>query len=300
MRNAYRLIMAFSLAAGSLPVAAWVPVDCGARMPEVASFVSGKNAQEIQNQWATHLRMVHEAKPGDTNYAPHPEPKTPDEVIEDFLYVYFQKLFDEGPAELDPGERAIYKGLQGDDLDLRVERVENWSVSRCDPDHEMPFFHLVRLFDAEGEELARATVLPSGLLGEYAQVTSVASRGLVPPSDVAGEVFQMLGRKLPAHRAQYATIDGLPLHCGRLTPCTVFEAEGSTWILDRAALLFEVSPHARHVSVTQVHAKGWRGMQATLEPGARRPALVSEGFGWVEARQVAEDPEMARVQGMKR
>ncbi len=298
MRNAYRLIVAILLTTGSLPVAAWVPVDCGARMAEVASLVGGNSPQEVQNQWANHLRMVHEAKPGDTYYAPHPEPKTTDEVIDDFLYVYFQKLFDNGPAELNPGEQAIYEGLQENHLGLRVDRVENWSVTRCDPAHEMPFYHLVRLFNPQGEEVARASVLPAGLLGESAQITTVARRGLVAPSDVAGKVARMLGRKLPAHRAQYAAIDGLPLHCGRLTPCTVFEGEGSTWILDRAVLLYEVASDARRVSVTQVRAKGWRGMQATLEPGTRQPALVSEGFGWVEARLAAEDPELAQLQGI--
>ena len=299
MRNLYGLFTALLLAIAPLPAVAWVPIDCGARMAEIATLLGNKTADQVRDGWASHLRLVREAKPGDTNYAPYPEPKTSKEVIEDFRYVYLQKLFDKGPAKNDTKEQTIYQGLQNGTLDLRVERVENWSISRCDPAHETPFFHLVRIFDKAGTELARATVLPSGLMGEYAQITPAATRGLVAPAHLGGTINRMLGRPLPPHRAQLAAVDGLPLHCGRLTPCTVFESGGSTWILDRAALLFEIKPDAHRVSVTQTRAKGWRAMQAAIDPEAEQLVLVSEGFGWAEARLAAKDDEVARLEGMK-
>ncbi len=299
MRNTYGLVTVLLIVAGSLPASAWVPVDCEARMAEIATILGNKTPEQVRDGWASHLRTVREAKPGDTNYAPYPDPKTSKEVVEDFRYVYLQKLFDKGPDKNDAQEQAIYEGLQNGTLDLRVDRVENWSISRCDPAHEMPFFHLVRIFDRVGKELARATILHSGLMGEYAQITPAAIRGLVEPADLSSVVHGMLGRLLAARRVEFAAVDGLPLHCGRLTPCTVFKAEGSAWILDRAALLFEIKPEAHRVSVTQTRAQGWQAMQTALDPQAQKLALVSEGFSWAEASLVAKDDEVARLQGMK-
>ncbi len=299
MRNTYATVTVLLLLAGALPTSAWVPVDCEAQMAEIATILGNKTPEQIRDGWASHLRMVREAKPGDTNYAPYPEPKSAKDVIEDFRYVYLQKLYDKGPDKNDSVERDIYQGLLDRSLNLHVERVENWSITRCSPARQKPFFHLVRIFDTAGTELARATILPSGLMGEYAQITPMATRGLVPPAELDGAVRRMLGRTMPTKQAQYAAIEGLPLRCGPLFPCTVFKSQGSTWILDRAALLFEVEPQAQRVSVSQTRTKGWRTMQATLDPGTQQPALITEGFGWIEARLVAKDEEFARLQGIK-
>jgi len=273
------------------------PVDCSDRMDEIAQIVGVEGSAQLRAQWAKHRHFVLHDKPGGSYYAPQPYPKAEDAVLENFRYAYFQKLFDQGPDRLEEPERSIYVGLEEGTIIGVVSKVENWSLSRCSPSRPVPFYHLVRLFSSGGKELARATVMPSGLLGEYAQVTDVASRAWTSFESIEGRVEKMLGRPLRVRRARNVAIDGLPLHCGPLTPCAVFEAEGSTWILDRGALLFEVGPDARRESVLD-HRERVRREGAAAQAASWSTPLVTLGFQWVEVALIAEDAELAKLQGL--
>lgn len=293
--TAFTLVM---LLCSLAPAGASGPVECEDRLQDIAQILDASSVQEVRQQWAQHDRLVQEAEPGTAYYAPHPFPKSPDEVVADFRYAYFEKLFDNAPSTLDSGERFIYQGLRSGIVKETVTRVENWSLSRCSPSRKVPFYHLVRLFDAEGEELARASILPSGLMGRYTQVTRVGGQALPDLSELPARVERLIGRSMKVDRSRYAAIDGLPLHCGPLVPCAVFEALGSTWILDRSALLFEIRPDARRQSVVS-HRKQQRAAGlAALGPALEERVQVTRGFEWVEARLVGRDDEMARIQGL--
>lgn len=274
------------------------PVDCSDRIWEIRELLDGRTGEEVREEWAKHAQLIREAKPGTSYYAPHAFPKSDEEVVQDFRYVYFEKLFDQGAAALEPSERAIYEGLEAGTIQVSVVRVENWGISRCSDRGRTAFFHLVRLHDPEGQEVARGTILPTGLLGQYGQITEVGARALPELRDLPERVAKFVVEPLKVERARYAAIDGLPLPCGPLLPCAVFEANGSTWILDRSALLFRLGSEASRLSVkdyrTQQAARGLRPLGSTI--GER--AWITTGFEWRQAELVARDEEMAKIQGV--
>ena len=273
-------------------------VDCEERADEIAALSGATDGDAVRDGWSRHDRLVRDARPGTAYYAPRPFPTSPEAIEENFRYAYFEKLFDGGPESLEPSERLIYEGLLGGTVELRIERVENWQLTRCSARRESPYLHLIRLFGPDGQELARASIHPTGLVGRYAQVTSIGSRALPDLDRVAERVRAMSGRALKPRHARYASIDGLPLHCGPLVPCVVFEAEGSQWVLDRSAFLFEIQPQARRVSVSQRRAEGRDAGLRPLGPRLEEATMITRGFEWVEARLVARDEAMAKMQGV--
>ena len=288
----------FLLVLAHAPVTAQTLTTCDDRIDEVSKLAGLPDSQALRAQWAKHRLLVRRAEPGTALYAPHPFPKSDKEIEEDFRYAYFEKLFDGGRDTLGKGELSIYDGLRAGTVEIRIARVENWRLSRCSPNRNVPFFHLIRLFDASGRELARGSILPTGLLGRYVQVSAIGAAA-VPHLDVISErVEKMLGRPLKVKQARYATIDGLPLHCGPLVPCVVFEAGKSSYVLDRSALLYEISTDARRVSVTdrraEIAAAGLQPLGRVIE----ERTLVTRGFEWLEARLIARDDESAAAQGL--
>ena len=61
---------------------------------------------------------------------PYPDPQTPRQVVEDFLHGYFH-LFHRSPPNGEPEELETYRALQRGLARFEVERVENWTPSRC-------------------------------------------------------------------------------------------------------------------------------------------------------------------------
>ena len=282
------------------PADASGPIECEDRVQEIVQILGGPDAQEVRQRWERHDLLVRQAEPGTALYAPHPFPKSPEEVVADFRYAYFEVLFDKGPAALEPTEQQIYEGLRSGTVKPTVVQVENWGLSRCSPERKVPFYHLVRLVDAEGRELARASILPTGLMGRYTQISEVGARALPGLDELPARVEGLLGNPLKVDRARYAAIDGLPLHCGPLVPCTVFESTGSTWILDRSALLYEVRSDAPRQSISS-HRDAQRNEGfAPLGASVQEKTLITRGFEWVEADLVARDDEMAQLQGLPR
>jgi len=288
---------AFLLIVTAAPAPAQRPVGCEERMSEIAQILKKSEAQ-IRARWASHRRFVLTAEPGEAYYAPRPYPRNRQEILEDFRYAYFERLFDQGPDQLDPRERSIYQGLNKGALSLEIERVENWTTSRCSPARPVGYYHLIRIFQPDGEELARATILPTGLLGQYAQVNDIATHAFVTTDEAATRVRQMLGRTVNPKDTRYAALDGLPLRCDEILPCTVFQAEGRTWILDRGALLYQILDAPRRVSVSELRAQDRTAGPRPLGPSSVEAPLVTQGFSWVEATLVAKDEERARSQGM--
>jgi len=280
------------------PAGASGPVECDDRIQEIVQLLDAPSPQAVRRQWNQHDRFVREAEPGTAYYAPHPFPRGLEEIASDFRYAYFEKLFDKDPSRLKPKERFIYRGLQSGTVKLTAVRVENWSLSRCGSFRRVPFYHLVRLFDEEGHELARASILPTGLMGRYTQISEVGARALPDLQALPTRVEGLLGKPLKVARPHYAAIDGLPLHCGPLIPCAVFETNGSTWILDRSALLFEVRPEAPRRSVVSHREQQKVAGLRTLGPVLEDRTFVTRGFEWVQADLVARDDEMARMQGL--
>lgn len=285
--------------ASSAPAAPWVPNDCEGSLQEIA-HVLGQEEKEVRARWNELRRLVTQAKTGDAYYAPRPYPRTRNEILADFRYAYFERLHDGGPKGLDKQERSIYEGLKAGSARLTIDRVENWDTSRCSPSRAAPYFHLIRIFDSGGGEMARAALHVTGLLGQYAQVTEVGTRAFTAIEETPERASRMLGQPLSPREIQYAAMDGLPVGCDALLPCTVFEAEGSVWVIAAGALLYEIPASARRLTVSEVRRQA--AEERTLKPLGTVTvdrALVTQGFGWAEATLVGVDEELAELQGIE-
>lgn len=282
------LIFALSLLVGDLSAhAAWVPVDCKDRIGEVRRLHREYGTADIELAWQNYEAAVRRSRPGSPLYTPFPFPKTAAEIVANFKYAYFERLFEGTPWEKLPArEQPVYKALKENQLRVEIVRVENWKLSRCTGVRPVPYLHLLRFFDPTGREVARSTQHFTGLMGLYQNLSRPA-----PYLPSLGELETFLqskfGRTLHAEQAQYVSVSGLP-DCADHRPCVAFKSEGTLYLIDGGRLLYEVGPAAPRKSVLTLRneqvAAGLPGLRR-LGPELDTP-MVTLGFEWTQARLV--------------
>lgn len=284
--KALPILYAFFAAAPCL-AQPWVPVSCEDRAAEVEAL-SGDRGESVRARWQRFEAEVRAQRRGSGVYAPRPYPRNKSEVLEDFHHVVEKVIVGETPLDdLRPGQRRLVTALRSGDLKTEIVRVENWSPTRCSPARPKPYYHLLRLYDGDGE-LGRCALHDTGLLAEcgYRTAGSPAEAGseLPPREGLADHLRRDLDLELPVVRPQYVTTEGLPF-CSVITPCIAFRSGGSRYLLLRNQILYELDL-ARMVSETKRRQRLREvGLRRLGEHDLESPEL-SVGFGWVLARRV--------------
>jgi hypothetical protein len=266
--------------------AGWVPVDCKDRPLEVQTL-HGKGAADLENIRQSYRAAVLKAKPRSPLYALHPYPKTQEEIIENFRYAYFDRLFAGKSLEsLPERERPIYKALKEGKLRVEVLRVENWDFSRCTGESPSPFYYLLRLFDpATGREVARSKQYGTGHMAIYRHASPESEKPLPALAEVPAVLRSRFSFLLPAEQPQYVMAAGLP-HCWDDAPCIAFKSQGKLYLLDGGELLYEIAPGAPRTSIPARRDQQIReGLQPLGVKDIDTP-MVTLGFEWARARLV--------------
>ncbi len=277
----------FTLLAIATPSQGWVPVDCRDRAQEIRQLDKGSKKPDLETVRQEYQDKVRSAKPGSPLYIPHPFPRTLTEMVSNFKYAYFERLFSGIPLEkLPERERTIFKALKEDRLRVEAVRVEDWTLSRCSKMVPTPYFFLLRFFDPEnGQEVARSTQNFAGIMGMYRQEGKPLE--LPALSSVASILRTRFGREMRTEQAQYVRVSGLP-YCDDHSPCIAFKSEARIYLLDAGKLLYEVAPDAPRKSVLarreQALQEGLRGL-TRLGAQSSNPEITL-GFEWVAARLV--------------
>lgn len=267
----------------------WVPVDCSSRMNEIQQLWRLSEIEgEVQAEWKKRLDRISAAEAGSVQFIPKPFPKSRDQILENFRYFYFDKLFDQAPGSLPESEKAIYRGLQEQTVEIRTARVVNWGLSRCDGAVPAPYFHLLRLYDRKtGRELSRFVLKHTGMMAVYGHVTPLAESEMPDLSSLGTLLRDRFGFTGRIERPQYVTADGLPFPCSSKLPCISFQSGGQTYLLGRGAHLYEIGQSAARKSVLRRRQElAEAGLQALGRQEVEKP-FVTIGFEWVQARRVA-------------
>lgn len=288
-------LLSFGFAFPAVAGPPWVPVGCKEKPEELREWRLDVGIPA--SAWERYRQAVREARPGDSVFAPHPYPVQREDIVEDFLYGYFEVFF-RNPDAMELEERPIYDSLKAGTIRFEVERVENWGVSRCGSDRFVSHYHLLRLFDQVGREVSRAVLPPSGLLARYGRLEA-SGRTFPEPKATRSILRDRYGLDLIPSDAQLVTVDGLPSPCRPENPCLAFRTQGRVWLMENGWFsngLYEVLPDSRRLSMP-----AWRKQQAQrgLRLGVvdRERPLVSIGFEWAEARRVAEERVASAEEG---
>lgn len=285
--NRITALFAFALFIHTATYAAWVPVDCKDRAAEV-QFLHKMSVADLEKIRQNYRAAVLKAKARSPLYAPHPYPKTREEIIANFRYAYFDRLFaGKSLDKLPERERPIYKALKEDKLRVDVLRVENWDFSRCTGEAPSPFYYLLRFFDpATGKEVARSKQFSTGFMAIYRHA-SEAEPLLSDFGQVPAVLRSRFSLAIPVEQPQYVMAAGLP-HCWDDRPCIAFKSQGKLFLLDGGELLYEIDPGAPRISIL---ARRDQQIREGLQPlGVQEPdtPLVTLGFEWARARLVAK------------
>lgn len=266
---------------------AWVPVDCKDRPLEVQSLHRAIGVADLENIQQSYRAAVLKAKPHSPLYAPHPYPRTREEILENFRYAYFDRLFAGKSLEsLPEGERPIYEALKAGRLRVDVLRIENWDLSRCTGESPTPFYYLLRLFDPQtGKEVARSKQFETGHMAIYRHASSDPRDSLPALAEIPTVLKSRFSRTLPVDQPQYVMAAGLP-YCWDDRPCIAFKSQGKLYLLDGGALLYEIDPGAPRISVMARREQQVREGLQPLGLSEMDAPLVSLGFEWARARRV--------------
>jgi hypothetical protein len=267
--------------------AAWVPVDCKDRPLEVQSLHRTIAVADLEKVRQSYRAAVLKARPGSSLYAPHPYPRTREEIIENFRYAYFDRLFAGKSLETLPErERPIYGDLKEGRLRVDILRIENWDLSRCTGESPSPFYYLLRFFDPKtGREVARSKQFETGHMGIYRHAFLDNERSLPALAEVPAVLRSRFSRVIPVEQVQYVMAAGLP-HCWDDSPCIAFKSQGKLYLLDGGELLYEVDPGAPRTSVMARREQQIREGLQPLGVTEMDAPLVSLGFEWARARRV--------------
>lgn len=254
----------------------WIPVECKARN------------EALRSKFA---RELHEAKRDSHLYVPKPFPRTDAEVVEDFKYGYAQMFKGMEPAQIPQEDWSLYTGIQKNSLAFKIVRVENWAPDRCGG-QQRDFYYLLRISDAaSGQEIARATVNQSGLLGGWgAPPDPAAFEGTPFRSSISPGLREALARVqarfgIKGTRAQYVTTWGTP-QCALPVPCVAFQAGGKSYLfLDDN--LVEFTPQSRGYTRAQMESTRTRRFEISSAIDTEKEWLVSIADDrWVLATRV--------------
>ena len=282
-------ILACLFVALPIPARAWVPVDCVDRADEVNAFRASNGRGPFEREWAAYEERVRTSRKGDPLYVPKPYPKEVSDVAEDFRYAFFERLFPE-PGKLSEGESAVYDAVQSDAVTYSLEIVENWTPSRCDSLRPIRRYLLLRMANAQGQEIARAAIHESGVFGQFAILEGPES-AIADLDSVVTKVHQALRLTLSNQaQLQRVSVEGLPYRCSPIMPCTAFRASGRTYVVDHRDLIYAFAPTAPARTVAQLRTEGRaRGLQP-LNVGHSETPWISVGFGWRQATRVSGQP----------
>lgn len=271
--------------------AAWVPTDCNDKQGELDRFHRDFGRNNIGKSWSDYREAVRKATPESPLYAPHPYPRNDQDVIDNFRYAYFNRLFGRTSLEKLPSSEApVYKALNANALRAEVLKVENWDLSRCTSDHPHPYYNLVRLFDpATGAEIARSEQFDTGLMASYRHVSSKEE-----PLPALGALSTLLhtrfGRALSIEQPQYVMLAGLP-SCGENHPCVAFKSQGEVYLLADGKLLYQLDLTAPRVSIqNRMQQQARAGLQTLGTAELDRP-MITLGFEWGTAKRVAGETQ---------
>lgn len=248
MTNTKRIAVAYGLmwlvASAAM---AWTPSEC---------------AKELHPGWAEHAQRIQTAEPGSPIYAPKPYPKTEAEIIEDFRYGFLLLLGDNDLSDQPAAVKTVFDGLESGDLKFEIDRIENWSLTRCQPTREKAFYHLVRVYLPDGEtEIARGAVNEDGLLGAWQyrpEDEALAlrwSEALRSPKEIQSEVARATA--IRGSQAQWVQTSGT-VRCSLFEPCVALRGKGRTYVVDRLGGIHEVRDEGPRVC-----------RQQATEPAAR-------------------------------
>lgn len=280
------IILCLLVAIDKTPAFAWVPTDCKDKPGELESFHQARGRGNIDKAWADYREAVQKAQPGSPLYAPHPYPRNDQQVIDNFRYAYFERLFrGVAPEKLPPKERPIYNALTANALRVEIIKVENWDLSRCTADRPHPYYNLLRFFDsATGAEIARSEQYDSGLMASYRHISSKES--LPALADLSALLRTRFGRTLPIEQSQYVMMAGLP-SCGERHPCIAFKSQGQIYLVDDGNLLYQVDAAAPRISVKdRKQQQAWEGTRSLGVTEVDAPT-VTLGFEWGKAKRIA-------------
>ena len=270
-------VVSFAVLASAAYSQPWVPSDCGHR---------------FDASWRAFAQAMQEAKPGSPIYAPKPFPKTVAEVIENFKYGYAQMWKRTRWVDLPEDERPFFRAVQNETLALRIERVENWTPTRCLAEHQKDFFYLLYVTDtASGQEVARFTLNQNGLVSGWAVSPSAKDaiaapyRAAVAPKLTAAVASVRSRFGVKADRAQYVTTYGTPMECPVVAPCIALQAGSKSYLL-KGMDLFVLGPPSREHSLSEMNDRIRR--QKIAASLADHESLVSIGAErWTVVRPVS-------------
>ncbi|HTG31799.1 MAG TPA: hypothetical protein VLB76_02620 [Thermoanaerobaculia bacterium] len=285
-------LVSFSISTAA--TAAWVPTDCSDKPGELERFHQALGRNNVGKIWNDYREAVRKATPGSPLYAPHPYPRNDQEVIDNFRYAYFNRLFRETSLEKLPSrEIPIYKALSANALRAEVLKVENWDLSRCTANHPHPYYNLLRFFDpATGVEVARSEQFDTGLMASYRHVSSKEE-----PLPALGALSTLLrtrfNRTIPVEQPQYVMVAGLP-SCGENHPCVAFKSQGQVYLLDDGRILYQIDPTMPRTSVqSRMQQQARAGIQTLGATEFDRP-MITLGFEWGMAQRIAGEAPKTR------
>ena len=286
MKQQHVLMLALSLHTLGWPAyAAWVPVDCKNRIEDVRQLHRELGRPDVEATWQNYVAAVRKSVPGSPVYAPHPFPKTEAEIVANFKYAYFDRLFEGTPWEgLPSREQPVYRALKENRLRIEIVQVEKWGLSRCASERPIPYLYLLRFFDQSGSEVARSTQHFTGLMGVY-QSFSRQAPYLPSLGDLDSFLRSKFGREMHAEQAQYVSVDGLP-DCSDHRPCVAFKSGAMLYLIDGGQLLYEIEPTAPRKSVAAFRAEQAAAGLARLGAIEYDAPMVTLGFEWARARLV--------------
>jgi len=272
----YAATIALTLLAASAAAQPWTPSPCR------GSF---------EDRWSQYARTLREAEPGSPLYVPKPFPRTDAEVLEDFQYAYTKLWSGTRPEKIPADERALFDGVRTNGLAFRIERVENWTPTRCLPERRRDFHFLLHIDDTRtGVEVGRFVLnqdgRPSGWTTRPASAAT-ADKALRRERPRLEAALQKARSRfgVEGSKAQYVATYG-DLGCTLVAPCVAMQSRGASYLL-QGNDLFELGPMSRGLSLDAVNDPARRlAFERMLDPGRER--LVSVGADrWVVARQLA-------------
>jgi len=268
----------FSLAAAS--ASAWVPAECPGTPPK---------------EWAIFEAKMRKAIPSSTIYVPRPFPVKEADIFEDLKQQYFRIWHNTKRADIPEEELPLLEGLEKGTLRYQVEKVVNWTPTRCLPDRPMQFYYLVRIYQENGEEISRYVLHKSGLWSAAQLAPKEAElrekwKAALPTTLQAtlAEVKSRYG--IQGASAQYVSTVAGTVRCATVQPCIAFQAGGKMYLLDKAPWggLYEFTSSSAGLSAEQIKGRSRKGPGATAEGvDIKTTGLLSVGNRWVYARKVA-------------
>lgn len=276
----HRLVGLFLLlvaAPAGLAGQGWVPAECDPLPTE---------------QWAQFEAQVRAAPPSSQLYVPKPFPADDSEVIADFEQQYLRTWTDTPDLDLPEQEAPLVLGLRRSSLKYRVAKVYNWTPLRCLPERPKQFFHVLRVYDAEGE-IGRYALNQSGILagGVDAPRDAESRQGWEHAWRSIEEVLRLAESDYGVRgvEAQYVTTVAGPLRCSYVAPCTAFRFGEMVYFFHPATWggLFEIAPASPRISFSEM--RQYRRAPSNGPLGRVKPeaeGLVSVGNEWVLVRRV--------------